>query len=172
MIPLALLTSIAQITQYRVCLLHSKTPSILKVILHSPSTAMFKILTPTYLYDFYPSLTANGVALIVSKYIHNSLALVYGFGMRSYPINSPLYRDCIHVCPVKVRSTQHLTGVIKLRWSFRDESRFLSVHSDTFQEEDLQWRLSDHCYNHACENGGRPMSLHDNIPLILHYSMY
>jgi hypothetical protein len=144
-------------------MLIAKTPSVLNVLLHSPSTAMFKLLSPTYIYDFYPSLTTRRVALTISKYVRNSPAVVYCFGMRSYPVNSPLYRDCLRACPVKVRSTRDLRDVAKLHWNPKERCKFIDLQGDGLASEELLWRLSDHCYNHACENGGRPKSLYDEI---------
>lgn len=37
-------------------------------MLHSPSTTMFKILTPTRLYDFYPTLTQKKIAFVISPH--------------------------------------------------------------------------------------------------------
>ena len=157
------LISVEQILDTSICLLHGRSPSVLNVVLHSPSTAMFKVLTPTFIYDFYPSLTANRIALTVSKYIQYSPTFVYSFGMRSYPVNSPLYRDCVRVCPVRVRCTRGLVGVTKLRWRLINDTEFVTCRNDGFESEDLWWRLSDHCLNHACRYGGRPKFLYDNV---------
>jgi hypothetical protein len=165
------LTSVDQISDTTICLLHARSPSVLNVVLHSPSTAMFKILSASYIYDFYPSLSTKRVTLTVSKYIRDSPAIVYSFGMRSYPANSPLYRDCVRVCPAEVRCTRGLPGVAKLQWNSTDKSNFLAFHYDGFENEILMWRLSDHCYNHACDTGGRPRSLYDDVPLISNSSL-
>ena len=105
-----------QITNHIICLLCSESASVLKVVLHSPSTSMFKILTATQLYNFYPTLTAKHVALTIPKGFDNCPALVYSFGMRSYPANSPLYRDCVRSCPIKIRCTRFLKDVTKSTW--------------------------------------------------------
>lgn len=156
----SVLTIFNQILDTKICLLHGRTPSVSNVALHSPTTAMVKILSATYIYDFYPSLTNHGIALTISKHLHESPAIVYYFGMRSYPINSLLYRDYNHVCPAAIRSTRGLVGISRLQWCLDEKNNFIDLHKDGIGNEEVMWRLSDHCCNHACDNAGRPESVY------------
>jgi len=123
---------------------------------------MFKILTATRLYDFYPTLSAKRVALTVPKGLDLCPSLIYSFGMRSYPTNSPLYRDCIRSCPIKIRCTRFLKGVARLTWRSSDDFQPSGTSLDPFELEDLKWRLGDRCDNQACDYRGRDSSLYGN----------
>jgi hypothetical protein len=155
------LTCTLQVPTRSICLLHSNSSSALKVVLHSPSTAMFKVLTASTLYDFYPSLTAKRIALSISGRLDHCPSMIYCFGMRSYPVNSPLYRDCLQTCPVKFRRTRKLNGISNHRWRI-DNSGFLVTGSDGFEMENLFWRLGKRCDNHACDFACRVCSLYDH----------
>jgi len=124
---------------------------------------MFKILTATRLYDFYPSLTAKRVALTTSEDIDLCPSLVYNFGLRSYHANSPLYRDCVRSCPIRFRCTRFLTGVARLVWrsESHDDLHPLGASFDPFEVENLKWRLGNRCDNQACDYRGRDCSLHE-----------
>ena len=150
-----------QITSHTVCLLCSKTASVLNVVLHSPSTSMFKILTATTLYDFYPTLSRKRVALTIPKGLDLCPSLIYSFGMRSYAANSPLYRDCVRSCPIEIRSTRFLKGIARSVWRSPD-LRLTGTRLDPFEAEDLKWRLGNRCDNQACDYRGRDYSLYGN----------
>jgi hypothetical protein len=136
----------------------AKQHSVLPVVVSSPFTCQFNVLTATHLYSLYPKLlmrreTVRGMALTWSAETQR-LALR---GVRVVKPNEKWTVPCDEACLPVWRRTDTLDGVGVMQWAGYngtqniEESRLLTL-TDDFELSNYKWRLGVHCSNPACQN--------------------
>ncbi|KAF8803391.1 hypothetical protein BYT27DRAFT_7340885 [Phlegmacium glaucopus] len=134
----------------------AKMPSIVPVVISSPFTSQFNILTSSCLYCFYPGLlsrqeTVRGMATITIL----DLQRLTMRGLRCLGDSNAIFPPCGDACLPVWRRTEKLEGVAVMAWggyqgNFNYSPEFSLV--DDLGASNFKWRLGIRCLNSTCPN--------------------
>lgn len=134
-------------------------PSIIPLVVSSPFTCQFNVLTATHLYSLYPKLlsrreTVRSMAPAdIAEYQRLDLR-----GVRIVTPNAEWTVPCGEACLPVWRRSEALEGAGIMRWGGYDGNRFtellkLPSLNDDIDFSNHKWRLGVQCSNSACQNG-------------------
>lgn len=131
-------------------------PSVIPVVISSPYTCQFNIMTATHLYSLYPKMlscreTVRGMA---PTYVAETQRLALR-GVRVVRPNAEWTVPCGEVCLPVWRRTEVLDGAGIIRWGGYDADQNCEhvgtpSLTDDIGFSDYKWRLGVHCTNTAC----------------------
>lgn len=136
----------------------AKQPSVVPVIISSPFTCQFNILTATHLYTLYPKLLSRREAVrSLAPFYAAELQRLALRGVQIIKPNAAWTEPCNEVCLPVWRRTEVLDGAGVMQWGGYN-GKFESGHSrmltltDNVELSNYKWRLGVHCLNPACQN--------------------
>ncbi|KDR75363.1 hypothetical protein GALMADRAFT_211580 [Galerina marginata CBS 339.88] len=140
----------------------SKTKSIMPIVISSPLTSMFNVLTYSRIYCFYPFLFRQRIAVrtttditltMVSRLRDKGIDLSWSTIEWTFP--------CGEACPVLWRRTENLSGIGVARWGG------ISGHLDTSGIPSTQQELGHAHYKWRLGKHNRPVSFTNWKPATL-----
>jgi len=136
----------------------SKRPSVIPVVISSPFTCQFNLITATHLYSLYPKLlsgreTVRGMAPVFLPEFQRLAER----GVQLVTPNAEWTIPCGEVCLPVWRRTEALDGAGIMQWGGYNESRHGGrsdqlTMADNINFSNHKWRLGLHCSNSSCQN--------------------
>jgi hypothetical protein len=134
----------------------AKHSSVVPVVISSPFTCQFNILTASHLYCIYPKLLSRREAVrgMAPVYVAE-LERVTSRGVDVVRPSSNWTLPCGEACLPVWRRTENLVGAGFMHWGGfnRVQHVYPQMIADDIEFSNHKWRLGVFCSNPACQNG-------------------